>query len=414
MSIARRRFLLGAAALGVAGFGRGVALAEERFDLLIRAGEVIDPSQRLRARRDVGIRWGHVVAVEPHIAAERALQAIDATGKLVVPGLVDLHAHVYPMGSALGLPADELVPYTATTTYVSAGDAGANNFSALDHFIIAQARSRIFAFLHISNMGLAGFPVGEMLNLDYADKELAARTIAENHDIVLGVKVRVSKNVVGSNGLAPLQRAIAAAERAGGGARVMCHIGDAPGALPALLDLLRPGDVLTHAYSGAGNNVVQDGRVLAAALEAKRRGVVIDVGHGGGSFDYSVAAPAIEQGLVPDTISSDIHALSGNTPGRPYLPWVMSKFLNLGFGLEEVIAMATVNPARVIDRGEKLGTLQPGAPADVAILELVEEPVEFVDTRGNRRPGSRWLRPVQTVRAGRPFGRPYPLPFSYP
>jgi dihydroorotase len=414
MLISRRDFLLGAAAFAAAGFARSAASADERFDLVVRGGEVIDPSQRLRGRRDVGIRWGRVVAVEPQIPAERALQTIDASGKLVVPGLVDLHAHVYPMGSALGLPADELVPYTATTTYVSAGDAGANNFSALDHFIVAQARSRIFAFLHISNMGLAGFPVGESLNMDYADVELAARTVAENRDIVLGLKVRISKNVVGGNGLAPLQRAIAAAERAGGGARVMCHIGDAPGDLSALLSLLRPGDVLTHAYSGAGNNIVQDGRVLAAALEAKRRGVVIDVGHGGGSFDYTVAEPAIAQGLVPDTLSSDIHALSGNTPGRPYLPWVMSKFLNVGFGLEQVIAMATVNPARVIDRVDKLGTLQPGAPADVAILELVEQPVEFVDTRGNRRSGSRWLKPVQTVCAGRPFGRPYPLPFSYP
>jgi dihydroorotase len=194
----------------------------------------------------------------------------------------------------------------------------------------------------------------------------------------------------------------------------MCHIGDAPGELPALLDLLRPGDILTHAYSGLGNNTVQNGEVLRAALEAKRRGVIIDVGHGGGSFDYTVAVPAIEQGLTPDTISSDIHAVSGNTPGKPYLPWVMSKFLNLGFSLEGVITLATAAPARVIDRVDKLGTLQIGAPADVAILELVEEPVEFVDTRNNRRAGNRWLRPVQAVRAGRPFGRPYPAPFTYP
>ena len=410
----RRHFLAQGAALGAAWFARGSALADARYDLVIRGGEVIDPSQGLRARRDIGIRWGRIAALEASIAPERALQAIDAAGMLVVPGLVDLHAHVYPLGSAIGLPADELVPYTATTTYVSAGDAGANNFGALRHFIIAQARSRIFAFLHISNIGLAGFPVGETLNLDYADVDLAARTVAENRDVVLGLKVRVSKNVVGGNGLAPLERAIAAAQRAGGGARVMCHIGDAPGELPALLDLLRPGDILTHAYSGLGNNVVRDGRLLDAALAAKRRGVVIDVGHGGGSFDYTVAAAAIEQGLAPDTISSDIHALSGNTPGRPYLPWVMSKFLNLGFGLEEVVAMATINPARVIDRVEKLGTLQTGAPADVAILQLREEPVGFVDTRGNQRSGTRWLAPVQTVRAGRPFGRPYPMPFSYP
>lgn len=410
----RRQFLSVAAALSAAWLARSAALAEERFDLLIRGGEVIDPSQSLRARRDIGVRWGRIAALEPSIAPDRAAQVIDASGMLVVPGLVDLHAHVYPQGSAIGLPADELVPYTATTTYVSAGDAGANNFSALRHFIMAQARSRIFAFLHISNIGLAGFPVGETLNLDYADVDLAARAVAENRDVVLGLKVRVSKSVVGSNGLAPLERAIAAAARAGGGARVMCHIGDAPGELPALLDLLRPGDILTHAYSGAGNNVVRDGRLLDAALAAKRRGVIIDVGHGGGSFDYTVAAAAIEQGLAPDTISSDIHAVSGNTPGRPYLPWVMSKFLNLGFGLEEVVAMATVNPARVIDRVDKLGTLQPGAPADVSILQLKAEPVSFVDTRGNQRAGTRWLAPVHTVRAGRPFGRPYPMPFSYP
>ena len=410
----RRRFLSGAVGLSAASLLRSAALAEERFDLLIRGGEVIDPSQNLRARRDVGIRWGRIAALEPSIAPERAAQTIDANGMLVLPGLVDLHAHVYPQGSAIGLPADELVPFTATTTYLSAGDAGATNFSALRHFIVAQTRSRIFAFLHISNIGLAGFPVGEMLNLDYADVDLAARTVAENRDLVLGLKVRVSKSVVGNNGLAPLERAIAAAQRAGSGTRVMCHIGDAPGELAALLDLLRPGDILTHAYSGLGNNVVRDGRLLDAALAAKRRGVIIDVGHGGGSFDYTVAAPAIEQGLVPDTISSDIHAVSGNTPGRPYLPWVMSKFLNLGFTLEQVVAMATVNPARVIARVDKLGTLQSGAPADVAILQLKEESVSFVDTRGNQRAGTRWLAPVQTVRAGRPFGRPYPMPFSYP
>ena len=414
----RRSFLRKSTALAVAcawpaGAFHALA-AEEKLDLVIRGGEVIDPSQGLRSTRDVGIRWGRIVAVEPEIAPERSLQSIDARGKLVLPGLVDLHAHVYPQASALGLPADELVPFTATTTYVSAGDAGANNFSAFKHYVIAQARSRIFAFVHISNIGLAGFPVGEALNIDYADTDAAAKTVAENADVALGVKVRVSKTVVGGNGLEPLKRAIVAAERAGGGAKVMCHIGDAPGDLSALLELLRPGDILTHSYSGAGNNVVQDGKLLPAALEAKKRGVVIDVGHGGGSFDYTVAEPAIAQGLLPNTISSDIHALSGNTPGMPYMPWVMSKFLNMGFSLEQVVAMASVNPARVIGRVEKLGTLQTGAPADVSILELVEERVTFVDTRKNSRQGDRWLRPVQTVRAGRPFGRPYPVPFAYP
>ena len=407
----RRAFLRRGSVLAAASL---TAFADEKFDLVIRGGEVLDPSQSLRGHRDVGIRWGRVAAVEPSIDPGRALQAIDAKGHLVVPGLVDLHAHVYAQGSALGLPADELAPFTATTTYVSSGDAGSGNFSALRHYIIAQARSRIFAFVHISRIGLAGFPVGETLNIDYADVDAAAKTVAENADVVLGVKVRMSKNVVGTHGLEPLVRAIAAAERAGPGFRVQCHIGDAPGALSALLDRLRPGDILTHAYSGAGNNIVQDGRILPAAIAAKQRGVVIDVGHGGGSFDYTVAEPAMAQGLVPDTISSDIHAVSGNTPGQPYLPWVMSKFLNLGLDLEQVIAMATVNPARVIGRVEKLGTLEVGAPADVSILQLVDEPVTFVDTRGNRRDGKRWLKPIQAIRAGRPFGRPYPMPFAYP
>ncbi len=386
----------------------------QEYDLVIKGGEVLDPSQELRDTLDVAILNGMVAAVEADISEDGAKEVIQADGNLVVPGLIDMHAHVYPQASGLGLPADELVPQTATTTYVSAGDAGANNFSGFDHWVIGQSRSRIFAFLHVSTIGLAGYPVDEMLNLDYANVELAARTLAENEDVLLGMKVREGKKVVGDNGLQPLERAIEAAEMSGTDARVMCHIGDPPGDLPDLLEMLRPGDILTHAYSGAGNNVVQDGELLPAALEAKERGVIIDVGHGGGSFDYTIAEPAIDAGLVPDTIGSDIHAESANTPGMPFLPWVMSKFLNLGFSLEEVIAMATINPARVIGRIEGLGTLEIGAPGDVSILEIVDGPVTFVDTKENERTGDRYLRPSKTIRAGRPFGLPYPQPFTYP
>src|SRR5258708_6842563 len=274
--VSRREFLYGTAAGGaLLGLGASGALAQtDKFDLVIKGGEVLDPGQKLRAQRDIGIRNAVIAALEPDIADARAKQLLDAKGKLVLPGLVDMHAHVYPGVSALGLPADELVPYTATTTYVSAGDAGANTFSALKHYIVGQARSRIYAFVHISSIGLSGFPVGEMLNIDYADIDQAAKTL----------------------------------------------------------------------------------------------GVIIEVGHGGGSFDYTVAEPAIQQGLVPDTIGSDIHAVSGNTPGMPYLPWVMSKFLNMGFSLEQVVTMATSAPAKVIGRLDKLGTLAVAAPADVSIL----------------------------------------------
>jgi dihydroorotase len=238
--------------------------------------------------------------------------------------------------------------------------------------------------------------------------------------MVLGIKVRMSENVIARNGLEPLRRAISACEKAGTGAKVMCHIGgvETRELMAQILDLLRPGDILTHAYSGAPNiagaftNIVQDGRLLPAALAAKQRGVIFDVGHGGGSFDFTVAEPAIAQGCPPDTISSDVHVFSGNTPGMPYLTWVMSKFLALGFTLEQVVAMATVNPAKVINRAPKLGTLQVGAPGDVAIMELVEGDVSFVDTRNNTRAGSSYLKPVQTVTAGVPFGRPYHSPFA--
>ncbi len=411
----RRELLIGGTALAGALFlGETPAPAQQDrpFDLVIRGGEVLDPSQGLRAVRDVGIRFGQIGAVESAIPADKAKQTIDARGKLVTPGLVDMHAHVYPYGSAIGIPPDELVPFTATTTYVSAGDAGANNFAAFKREVVAQSRSRLFAFVHISTIGLAGFPVGEMLNIDYANVDALARTIAENPDIALGAKVRETLAFVGNNGVEPLKRAITAVERAGTNGRVMCHIGDAPGDLSALLDMLRPGDILTHPYSSLGNNTVQNGQLLPAALEAKKRGVIIDVGHGAGSFNYDVAEAAIQQGLLPDTISSDVHVVSANSPSQPYLPWVLSKFLALGFSVEDVIAAATIKPATVIGRIPKLGTLQVGAPADIAILELVEGPVQLLDTSNNPRTGKVYLKPVQTVRGGVPFGRPYQLPFS--
>src|ERR1700730_3614138 len=418
--LSRREFLRNASAAAITVGTSGGSLAAPApfgpgapYDLAIRGGDVIDPSQNLRGRRDIGIRNALIAAVEPEIPAAMAKQTLDANGNLVCPGLVDFHAHVF-YRTGIGLPADELVPFTATTTYVSAGDAGVGTFSAFKHLVMAQARSRIFTFLHISSLGLVGFQVGEMLNIDYANVDAAAKVLAENRDVCLGIKVRESLDVVGQNGLEPLKRAIAAAERSGTGARVMCHIGNAPGDLSELLDLLRPGDVLTHAYSGAGNNTVVNGRVLDAALAAKRRGVIIDVGHGGGSLDFTVCEAALQQGFTPDIISSDIHAISVNTPGQPFLPWVMSKFLNMGFSLDQVVALATMNPGRLIGRVDKLGTLQVGAPADVSVMQLVEEKVTFVDTRGNRRPGERWLKPLHTVRAGRSFGRPYAQPFGFP
>ena len=392
----------------------------DKFDLLIRNANVMDPSQGLSGKRDIGIRYGLIAAIEPSIAAERALRVMDAGGKLVTPGLIDLHCHTYAYGSAIGIPADELIAHQCSTTVVSAGDAGANNFAAYRRFVVPAGRTRQFAFVHIANAGLAGFPVPELFNIDYAQVDIAARAVAENADTVLGVKVRMSENVIARNGLEPLNRAVKACEVSGVPSRVMCHIGGVSDRqlMSQILDTLRPGDVLTHCYSGApnnageGTNIVQDGKLLPAALAAKKRGVLFDIGHGGGSFDYTIAEAAMAQGCLPDTISSDVHVFSGNTPGVPYLPWIMSKMIGLGFSLAEVITMTTATPARVIGRIPKHGTLQMGAPADLSILEIVDGPVSFVDTRSNKREGKMHLRPIGAVIAGVAFGRPYQAPFA--
>src|SRR6201991_1852704 len=392
----------------------------DKYDLVIKGGDVLDPSQSLRGKRDIGIRWGTIEAIETDIPAARALKSIDAAGKLVTPGLIDLHSHVYPYGSAIGIPADELAQFQCTTTLVSAGDACVNNIAALRRYIVAQSRARIYAFLHIANTGLAPFPVAELYNIDVAQVEACAMALAENPDFLIGVKVRMSENVIFKHGLEPLKRGIQACEMCGWPAKMMVHIGglETRELMSQILDLLRPGDVLTHAYSGAPNiggvftNIVQDGKLLPAALAAKQRGVMFDVGHGGGSFDFTVAEIAIAGGCPPDTISSDIHVFSGNSPGMPYLPNVMSKFIAMGSSLEQVVAAATSTPAKIINRAPKIGTLQLGAPGDVAIMELAEGPVTFVDTRNNKRDGKLLLKPVQTVVNGVPFGRPYQSPFA--
>lgn len=421
--LSRREFLgsTGSLALAAASAPAYAAMGpNDKFDLVIKGGDVLDPSQSLRGKRDIGIRYGMIETVEADIPPARAERLLDVSGKLVTPGLVDLHAHVFPYGSAIGIPADELVAHQCTTTCVSGGDAGANNFAAFRRHIVAQTRTRLYAFVHIANTGLTPFPVAELYNIDFAQVDACAKAIGENADIALGAKVRMSENVIAKHGIEPLKRAIMACEKSGTNGKIMCHIGgvETPALMSQILDTLRPGDVLTHCYSGAPNiagaftNIVQDGKLLPAALEAKRRGVNFDIGHGGGSFDYTVAEAAMAQGAPPDTISSDIHVFSGNSPGMPYLTWVMSKFMGIGFTLEQVVTMATTNPAKVINRTPKLGTLQVGAPGDVAIMELVEEPVSFVDTRNNRREGKAYLKPVQTVTGGVPFGRPYNSPFA--
>lgn len=384
------------------------------YDILICGGDIIDPSQALHGKRDIAVHDGRIVRMEPEIADISAKQVIDAKGKIVVPGLIDLHGHIGLKGGSLGLQVDDIMKFTGVTTCVSAGDKGYPDFETFHRTILSQMQTRTFAFLNISRLGLTQWPAPELLDINDAAVDKAAETISTYPDILIGLKVREARPVVGKNGLEPLRRAIAAAEKVGPKARVMCHIGKAPGELSDLLDMLRPGDILTHTYSSSGNNIVQNGKVLPAALAAKARGVIIDVGHGKGSFDYTIAETAIAQGLLPDTISGDLHVPSTKSKGKPYLPWVMSKFLHLGFGLEEVIAMTTINPARIIGRIPDLGTLKVSAPADVTILESVEQPCTFWDTKNHSRTGKRFIRPVVVIRDGRIVAQSSGTTMPYP
>src|SRR5262245_48455896 len=255
----RRRFIAGAGAAFAVGSmgaaGRAALAQDEKFDLVIKGGDLMDPAHKLHAKRDIGIRSGRITAIEGDIPAAAALRVLDASGKLVLPGLIDLHSHVYLYGSAIGIPADELIPFQGTTTLVSAGDAGANNFAAFRRYVMAATRSRLYAFVNIANIGLSGFPEPELYHLGFAHADAAGRTVGENADIALGVKVRTSENVIAKAGVEPLKRAIRACEIAGGGAKVMCHIGGVatPELMSEILDALRQGDILTHCFTGFPN-----------------------------------------------------------------------------------------------------------------------------------------------------------------
>jgi dihydroorotase len=388
-------------------------------DLLITGGRVIDPATGRDETTDVAVRNGRITAIGPGLAAQArppradypphpGTQFIDATGLIVVPGLIDLHTHVFTGVCPLTVPADETSMGSGVTTVVSAGDAGANTIEGFRHLAVHTSRTRVLAFLHISSIGLAGWPLGEAVDLDFLDVEAAARAAELHSDIVVGVKVRhTAPLIVGSHGLEPLRRARQVAARLD--IPVMVHIGAAPAPLAELLAELAPGDIVTHCYTGSGNGLVEGGRVIREAYLARERGVLFDVGHGFGSFDYDVAIPAANEGFWPDCISTDLHSLSAEGPATD-LPTTMSKLLNLGMDLFDVIAAVTSAPAAAIGRSEQIGSLRVSGCADIAVLEVVEGDHVFSDAFGHSARGANRIRARHTVRGGIPWRGPLPHP----
>jgi dihydroorotase len=368
------------------------------YDLIVR-GEVIDPRQGLRGRRDVGVRDGFIAAVEPSLEGKSCRAFLDAGGAFVAPGFIDIHAHVYAGATSWGVRPDPACLRSGVTTVVDAGSPGWTMLQGFRWYIHEPAKVRALCFLHISGIGLVNAWVGECEDIRHLDPLTVGAHAAENRDLVVGVKVRQGAAQVGEWGTEPLKRAIEAAEIAG--APVMCHIA-AGIPLAEVLALLRPGDIVTHCFQGRGaegeNLTGTDGKLRQEVIEARQKGVVMDVGHGGGSFRWEVAEAALEQGFLPDVISSDLHVFNLHGPLFD-MSTCLTKFLYLGLPLERVIECATAAPARVIGRPE-LGTLAVGSPADLAVFTVRDEPVELRDTHGGLREWDRRVNVEATVCGG--------------
>lgn len=370
------------------------------YDLVLAGGTVIDPASGLHDRRDVGIADGRIATIEAHLSGADAAEVIDASGAFVVPGLVDLHVHVYPGVADLSVEADPTCLGRGATTVVDAGSSGANTFPGFRRWVIEPSRGRILAYLNISLAGQIDPFLGELHDLRFADPERAAAVALANPDVIVGFKVRVSEMLAGPNGLAGLDRALEAGQATN--LPVMVHIGGTPFDIEEVLSRLRPGDVVTHAYTGwrPGAIVNDAGRLVPGAREARERGVRFDVGHGAGSFTWPVAEAALADGFRPDTISSDLHRFNIATPVHD-LATTLSKFLLLGLPLGEVVAMATTAPAAALGpAGSGLGTLAVGAEADITVLRLEEGRFALTDSAGTVREARQRLVPITTVRAG--------------
>lgn len=374
-----------------------------RYDLVVKGGRLIDPAQGISAPRDVAVSGTKVARVAESIPESEALHVLDAKDRIVTPGWIDIHVHVYDGVAPLGIPADPNCIAKGVTTVVDAGSAGAHTFPGLRKYVINVADTRVFALLNISVVGQSTLsqdnPWGELLDLRYANVDLAARTIERHRDVILGMKVRLTRNIAGDRDLEALRRARQAAEAAG--VPLMVHIGGSASPIQEILKLLRPGDVITHSFRGGeGGILTGEGRVFDEVLEAVDGGVHLDIGHGAGSFSFDTAEAAMAQGLLPGTISSDVHQFNVNGPVFD-LATTVSKFLHLGLSLEEAVARVTRNPSQVFGRLSELGALREGAEADIAVFELLDGRFDFVDALGGRRIGNRLLRPAATVKAGR-------------
>ncbi|MGA7415777.1 MAG: amidohydrolase/deacetylase family metallohydrolase [Bryobacteraceae bacterium] len=377
------------------------AFAQTQYDLLLQGGHVVDAKNSVSAVRDVAIRDGKIAAVAPHIDAASALKVVNASGLYVTPGLVDIHVHVYASTGEIHSYAgdnsvwpDDFTFRTGVTTVADAGSSGCRNFEDFKEHIIDRSKTRVLAFLNIVGAGMRG-PKYEDVLADM-DPKPAAEMALRHKDIIIGIK---TAHYTGPE-FTPVENAVQAGTLAN--IPVMVDYGTNHPESRPLADLLtkklRPGDIYTHMYSGLRNELDDTGHVNKGMWEGRKRGVIFDVGHGGGSFAWRVAVPAVQQGFLPDSISSDLHIGSMNSGMKDMLN-IMDKFMAMGLSVDQVIALSTWNPAREIKR-EELGNLSVGAPADVAVLRVEQGKFGFTDIYGARLAGTQKLTCELTIHNG--------------
>ncbi len=370
------------------------------YDLILRQGRVVDPAQGTDRVADIAFADGRVAAIEAVLPGPAAAER-DVSNCIVCPGLIDLHAHVYWGGTAMGVDAEMVARRAGTTTLIDAGSAGAANFHGFRRHVIEATPLRVLAFLNIAFPGIYAFSskvmVGECGELRLLHPGECLRVVNENRDLIVGIKVRVGRTASAAQGVAPLEMALEVAEEAG--LPVMAHIDDPPPSRRDVLSRLRPGDIFTHCFRPFPNTVLRaDGEVWDDVMLARERGVLFDIGHGGASFGFAVARGMLAKGFTPDAISSDVHALSIDGPAFDLLA-TMSKFSNLGIDTVALIRAVTAAPAKALRRPD-LGTLAVGAAGDATVLAVEKGRFDYHDALGETLVGDHRLVLKAIVLAG--------------
>jgi len=363
-------------------------------DILIKNGRIIDTARGINSVGDIAVKGRKIIGTAENVQAGHV---IDATGCIVTPGLIDFHAHVYDHATDCGTAPDLIsIPY-GVTAVVDAGSSGVANYrSFLDRLSQNYVKTKIY--INVSPGGLTTRQVTEPLLPETWDKERFAEAFASDGDKLLGFKLRTSKKFVKDRGMEPFYATVELAKEFNKG--VCVHVSDPPALQSEIAAALKKGDIFCHVYDGAGNSILNNGKVMPEMWEAKKRGVLFDMAHGMFNLFFNIAEQALEQGFKPDIISTDLSSRSWCWSPVYNLPHVMSKHLAMGMELEDIIACVTSTPAKVMGMAEEIGTLAPGSCADIAILRQVEKNVTFTDSAGQQRKGQQLLIPQATILNG--------------